>query len=127
MSTRARLNVALDRMEFADRDDVILLGAGENATDTSEGGVSNRTMDLAEQVDKAERENAPEYRIKLLKEALKKSKAKDQKAEDARKRRNRNKRLDDYTNWTGWGTLNVPKPGIVYVNTPTLPYGTGFA
>lgn len=113
-------------MEFADRDDVIHFGAGQNATDTSEGGVSNRTMALAEQLDKAERENAPEYRINLLKKALKESKAKDQKAEDARKKRNRNKRLDDYTNWTSWGTLNVPKTGTVYVNTPTLPYGTSF-
>lgn len=126
MSTRARLNAALDRMEFVDRDDVIFFGAGQNATDTSEGGVSNRTMDYARELEKAKKENKPAYRIKLLEEQLKKSKAKDQKAEDARKKRNRNKRLDDYTNWTGWGTLNVPKGRTVYVNTPTLPYGTSF-
>lgn len=119
-AAKARAKAEAERKKKQDK------GKNDEPTDTSEGGVSNRTMGYAKELEDAKKRGTPAFRIKLIEDNLKKSKLKDQKAEDARKKRNRNKRLDDYTNWTGWGTLNVPKVGTVYVNTPVLPYGTSF-
>jgi hypothetical protein len=174
VSTRTRLNAALDRMEFVDRDDVIFFsgfpggkspeqaakdrardkaqaeaatkarakaaaerkkksdkaeekGKNDEPTEVDEDGVSNRTKELEKKLEERQKiGNKKTGDISTLKKALEESKRKDKDSRENRLRKIRQDLWKNRTSWTGWGTLNVPKVGTVYVNTPVLPYGTSF-